>query len=94
MKFPVMSPRDAAKLVANGLVVAKTDQVATNYMADHTRFESDALIVKLGAGLIATQVGMLLAPVTDACVDAAADFIVAKRETWKTKKAAKKAEEA
>lgn len=92
MHFPVITPRDAAKYLANGLVIAKTDQVATNYMADHTRFEKDDTVVKLGAGLVATQVGMLLSPVTNKCVDVVADTIVTRREAWKTKKAAKNAE--
>jgi hypothetical protein len=82
--------RDVAKWLLNSAVAMKSAQVAADAVDNFTSFDKDSLAVKLGTGGIGMVIGRKLEPVTDAIVDKTADFLVEKRNKFRTKKNAKK----
>jgi hypothetical protein len=77
---------DVAKWLLNSAVAMKTAQLAADTVADYTRFEKDSLAVRLGSGAIGMVVARKLEPATDAIVDKTADFIVEKRNKFRSRK--------
>lgn len=85
--YPDFTPRNVAKFVAKAIVAKKTQELAADAIADHSRFEKDDMIVDISSSLVGWYVSDKLQPVTDWTVDKAADFINEKREA---RRAAKK----
>ena len=75
--------RNVAKWVIKSVVAIKTTEFVANTTADHTSFEKDDMIVKIGAGIVGWGISARLQPYTDALVDKTADFAV---EQWNNRK--------
>jgi hypothetical protein len=78
--------RNIAKWVARSVVAIKTAEIVTNTTTNNTNFEKDAMIVKIGAGLVGWGVSNALGGLTDVAVDKSADFLT---EKWNSRQAAK-----
>ena len=88
---PSLTPRDVAKWLLNAAVAMKTSDLAADAIASYTRFDNkDSLAVRLGTGAIGMVVARKLEPATDAIVDKTADFLVEKRDQFRSKRNAKK----
>lgn len=81
--------RSISKFVVNSIVVMKSTELAKDAMTDYTSLDEDSIAVRIGSKVIGAAVGSRLKPYTDKAVDKTADFVVAKREARKAKKAAK-----
>lgn len=91
--LPAFTARNVSKFIVTSIIAIKTADVAEDVITDHTRFEQDDLVVNLGSKLIGWCVADTAKPYSDKLVDKTADFITAKRENRKAKKAAKKSAE-
>jgi hypothetical protein len=80
------TPRNILKYVATGAISMKVASLTKDAMVDHTRFDEDDIVVKLGSGVVGWGVAAKLKPHTDKAIDKTADFVNAKREARKTKK--------
>jgi len=78
--------RNIAKWVARSIVAIKTAEVVTNTTANNTNFEKDAMIVKIGAGIVGWGVSNACGSLTDIAVDKTADFLT---EKWNNRQAKK-----
>lgn len=78
--------RNIAKWVARSIVAIKTADVVANTTASHTNFANDALVVRLGAGIVGWGVSNAVGSVTDVAVDKTADFLT---EKWNSRQAKK-----
>ena len=90
MESEPLTTRDVAKWLLNAAVAMKTSQLAADTVGDYTRFDKESLAIRLGTGAIGYVVARKLEPATDAMVDKTADFIVEKRNKFRTKRNAKK----
>jgi hypothetical protein len=90
MSNPDFTPRGAAKLVLSSLVAGKASDLTKHAVGDYTRFDDDSRVASLSGMVVGWYVSDKLKPVTNKIVDKTADFIVAKRESRKAKKNAKK----
>lgn len=84
--------RNVAKWIVRSIVAMKTTELVANAAADHTNFEKDDIVVKIGAGVVGWGVSAKLKPVTDAIVDKTADFTVEQWNNRRSKKETKKEE--
>jgi len=78
--------RNVAKWVLKSVVAIKTTELVANTAADHTSFDKDDLVVKIGAGIVGWGVSARLQPYTDALVDKTADFAVTQWSNRNSKK--------
>jgi hypothetical protein len=77
------TPRTVAKYVATTAIKMKTVQLAKEALADHTRFEEDDIVVRIGANVIGWGIAFKLKPYTDMAIDKTADFVNDRREAQK-----------
>jgi len=89
-KMPKFTIRNVAKFVAKASIAAKVTSLTANLISEHTEYETDDTIVKIGSRLAGWYVCEKLEPVTDAIVDKTADVVTERREQHKAKKAEKK----
>jgi hypothetical protein len=80
LEDPDFTPRNVAKYAITFTIKHKVVKLIKNATTDYTRFEEDAIAVRLGANVVGWGVSVKLKPLTDKVVDKTADFIVAKRE--------------
>jgi len=85
-----LTPRDVAKWLLNAAVAMKTSDLAADTVASYTSFDKESLALRLGTGAIGMVVARKLEPATDAIVDKTADFLVEKRNQFRSKRDAKK----
>jgi hypothetical protein len=89
---PLYLTRSVAKWVVVSIIDVKTTQLTADAIADHSKYDKDDLLVRVGAGAVGFVVSARLKPVTDKMVDKATDFA---HEQWtkrKSKKTAKNEE--
>ena len=84
--------RTVAKWLLKSFIAAKTAQLTAETIDNYTRFDEDSIAVKLGSGAIGMVVSKKLEPASDKIVDESANFIVRKRNEFRSKKNAKKQE--
>jgi hypothetical protein len=80
------TPRNIMKYIATGVISMKAASMTKDALVDHTRFDEDDIVVKIGAGVVGWGAGHHAKPYTDKAVDKVADFVNAKREARKAKK--------
>lgn len=83
---PEFTARNVMKYVATAAIHSAVAQQTENAITDHTRFEEDDIVVKIGSHVSGWYVSHKLRPVTDKMVDKTADFIAAKREARQARK--------
>lgn len=86
MLMDAFTPRNVAKYVVQAVIASKVSDFAEDTIVEHTKFEEDDMIVDIASHVIGWGVSAKLKPYTDIAVDRTADFIVAKREAYKSKK--------
>ena len=84
--------REVAKYLVRSAIALKTAELTAATIADHTHFDQDDMVVKLGAGAVGMVVSTKLKPVTDKMVDTTADRLTEQWNKRRTKKNAKKTE--
>jgi hypothetical protein len=84
--------RNVAKWVVKSIVAIKTTELVAKTAAEHTNFEKDDMVVKIGSGVIGWGVSARLQPITDAMVDKTTDFTVAQWDNFRSKKHTKQEE--
>lgn len=82
------TPRNVVKFVVTSTIQFKSHQFAKDAITDHTQFEKDDLVTKLGAGMASWYVTSTLKPHTDKLVDKTADKINEARANRAAKKTA------
>ena len=80
------TPRNILKYVATGAISMKVASLTKDALVDHTRFDEDDIVVKIGSGVVGWGVAANLKPYTDKAIDKTADFVNVKREARKAKK--------
>jgi hypothetical protein len=85
--------RNVAKHLARGVVQYKVTAIASNLVRDYTGFNTDAISVKLGVGLVGWAAADAVEPFTDKFVDASFDFASHRVVIFKAKRQARKAAE-
>jgi hypothetical protein len=73
------TPRNLSKWAVSAAISWKTGKAVENTISDHTRFDSDDLIVELASGSIGWIVAYRAKPYTDKMVDKTADWISERR---------------
>lgn len=84
--------RNAAKWLIDAIILAKTTELAADVLIDHTNFDKDNLIVKVGSSAVGGIVSVTVAPVISISVDKTADFVTTKFVAFRTKRNTKKQE--
>lgn len=90
---PDFTPRNVAKYAITFTIRAKVVRIVKNITEDYTSHESDEILVRASANVVAWGVSASLKPFTDKVVDKTADYIVAKREAKKDRDQKDKPEE-
>lgn len=86
METPEFTPRNVSKWLLRSVVDMKVTQLTRNAVANYTRYESDNMLVTLGAHAVGWAVAAQLQPVTDKIVDVTADFATEQYNKRRTKK--------
>lgn len=86
MEKPDFTPRNVSKMLLRSAVDMKVTQLTRNAVANYTRYESDNMLVTLGAHVVGWAVASQLEPVTDKIIDVTADFVSEQYTKRRTKK--------
>jgi len=87
---PDLSAPSVAKWLVTSFIAMKVTDVTSRTLDNHTRLNTDNIIVRLGTGLVGMVVSVHAKPYTDKMVDRTTIYIATKRVAYQDKKAKKK----